>query len=299
MLANYRNPLRMNIPRRSPTTAGQSAAIVTRHTPGDTPGEFVLDTDSLTEDTGTPAQVSFTYRTIAGRMKITRLAQLIGRSYVDVFDQEARFKAEDFRNFEEKYIIAGDSAINSKEWDGINKLVPSAQLVKATETVGAAEALTERLLRQTIDLCKGASPVYMDEGQPSAAILTSEGGGREADALIASRQRINDTEVTVRGGFRMTSYDKLPIFRTSTFGSAIWHLNSKPSQATLLGTTGSSTVYYVLNFDELWFEELEPFNFVPLARVDSQYDQADLRETGVVVLRDTTAISMLAGVLVS
>ncbi len=36
-LANYRNPLRVNIPRRSPVSAGQRSAIVTRRTPGNTP----------------------------------------------------------------------------------------------------------------------------------------------------------------------------------------------------------------------------------------------------------------------
>lgn len=299
-LVNYRNPLRMNIPRKSPASAGQSAAIVTRRTPGATPAEFKDDVTEPTEDTGTPAQVSFTYRTVIGRMKVTRLAQLIGRSYVDVFNQEAQFKAEAFKNFEEKYMIAGDNSVSSVEWDGINKLVPSAQVYKMTTTVGAQDPVTEKKLRETIDACKGASPVYTDEeGRPSAALLTSEGGGRELDALISSRQRLNDTEVIVNGGFRMTAYDRLPIFRTNTFGSSIWNLTTKPSQTTLLGATGGSTVLYCLNFEELWFEELESFNVVPLARVSSQYDQADMREVGVPVLRDTGAISMLTGIQVS
>jgi hypothetical protein len=299
-LVNYRNPLRMNIPRKTPASAGQSAAIITRHTVGATPAEFKADTSEPTEDTGTPAQVSFTYRTIIGRMKVTRLAQLIGRSYVDVFSQEAGFKAEGFKNFEEKYMIAGDNAVSNVEWDGVNKLVPSAQVFKMTSLQGGNVAVTEKLLRETIDACKGASPVYTDtEGRPSAALLTSEGGGRELDALISSRQRLNDTEVIVNGGFRMTAYDRLPIFRTNTFGSAIYNDGVKPTQPLLLGTTGGSTVLYCLNFEELWFEELEAFNVVPLARASSQYDQADLREVGALVLRNTESISMLIGIQVS
>ena len=299
-LVNYRNPLRMNIPRKSPASAGQSAAIITRRTPGNTPTEFKDDITEPTEDTGTPAQVSFIYRTVIGRMKVTRLAQLIGRSYVDVFNQEAGFKTDAFKNFEEKYMIAGDNTVSGVEWDGINKLIPTAQVYKMTSTQGAQAPITEKKLRETIDACKGASPVYTDEeGRPSSALLTSEGGGRELDALISSRQPLNDTEVIVNGGFRMTAYDRLPIFRTNTYGSAIYNDGVKPTQPLLLGNTGGSTVLYCLNFEELWFEELEAFNVVPLARVSSQYDQADLREVGVPVLRNTEAISMLIGIEVS
>lgn len=297
-LVIYRNPLRMNIPRLSPASAGQAQALVTRRTPGATPGEFVADTDSATEDTGTPAQVGFTYRTMLTRMKITRLAQLIGRSYVDVFQAEAEAKVADFRDFEEQELIASDNSVNAKGFDGINKLVPTAQSVGMTTVVGGS-AMTEKKVRETIDTAKGVSYVYQDEeGRPSSAILTSEGGGREFDALIASRQSLNDAVMDVAGGFRLKTYDTLPIFRTNVFGSAIGTLDSKPSRAQLLGSTGSTTVAYFLNFSELWVEELEPFNIVPLSTTDSQFDQADMRQTITVVLRDTKAVSMLVRIAV-
>jgi len=303
-LVNYRNPLRTNIPRRAPASAGQSAAYVTRRTSGATPAAFISDTDTITEDTGTPAQVSFTYRTIATRMKVTRLAQMIGRSYVDVFSEEAMSKAADFRNYEEKYLIAGDSTVNAKEWKGINQLMPNAQVVKMTTTVSltgkGGDSVTDAKLRETIDLAKGVSTVFQDgQGRPSSALLTSVGGGRELDTLIETKQRVvGDNLLDVAGGFRMKAYDGVPIFRTSTFGSQIFFNNAKPTQAELLGATGSTTVIYCLNFEELWFEELEPFNVVPLATTDSQFDQADMRQTAVPVLRDTLAISMLTGVKV-
>lgn len=299
----YRNPLRMNIPRLSPASAGQAAAIVTRRTPGSTPAEFVEDTDSATEDTGTPSQVSFTYRTMLTRMKITRLAQLIGRSYVDVFQAEAEAKTADFRDFEEQELIAADNAVNSKAFDGINKLLPSGQVVKMTTTVSAAgnggATLTEPKAREAIDKAKGVSSVFQDEeGRPSSAILTSEGGGREFDALISGRQNLNDVTMDVAGGFRLRTYDTLPIFRTNVYGSQIFFNNAKPSRAELLGSTGSTTVAYFLNFSELWVEELEPFNVVPLATTDSQFDQADMRQTLTCVLRDTSALSALVGIKV-
>lgn len=301
-LVNYRNPLRMNIPRKPPASAGQAAAIVTRRSAGSTPAEFVSDTDTITEDTGTPAQVSFTYRTLATQMKVTRIAQLIGASYTDVFRQEAESKATDFANYEEKQMIVSANSNDAKSWDGINTLVPSGQVVKMTTTADAAEALSERKLRETIDTAKGISPMFVSEQgrAPQAAILTSEGGGREFDALINTRQRKNETQVIVQGGFRLNAYDGLPVFRTSTFGSSIYNNGSgKPTYAEITGATGSSTVAFFLNFDELWFEELEPFNVVPLALTSSQFDLADMRETGTPVLRDTTAISMLTGISVS
>ncbi len=301
-LVIYRNPLIANIPRMSPASAGQAAAIVTRRTPGATPGEFVADTDSITEDTGSPSQVSFTYRTVATRMKVTRIAQLIGASYVDVFAQEATSKAADFSDFIEQELIAGDNGVNAKSWDGINALMPNANVVKMTTADGTGAALTQRKVRKAIDTAKGMSRVFVNsnDGSPSRAILTSEGGGQEFDALIDSTQRNND-RVEVAGGFRVNSYDGIPILRTNVYGSAIHNnsASSAPTRGELLGSTGSTTVAYFLNFSELWFEELEPFNTVPLATTDSQFDQADMRQTGAVVLRDTTAISMLTAITVS
>lgn len=301
-LVIYRNPLIANIPRMSPASAGQAAAIVTRRAAGDTPGEFVADTDSITEDTGTPTQASFTYRTVATRMKVTRIAQLIGASYVDVFAQEATSKAADFSDFIEKEMIAGSNSDDSDSWDGINELVPNANVVKMTTADGTGAALSQRKARKAIDLAKGMSRVWVNsnDGKPSRAILTSEGGGQEFDALIDSNQRHND-KTEVAGGFRVSSYDGIPILRTNVYGSLIHNASasSAPSRTELLGTTGSTTVAYFLNFSELWFEELEPFTTVPLATTDSQFDQADMRQTGVVVLRDTTAISMLTAISVS
>ncbi len=297
-LVNYRNPLRVNVPRMGPASAGQAAALITRRAPGDTVAEFVTDTDSITEDTGTPTQVSFAYRTLATQMKVTRIAQLVGASYTDVFRQEAESKASDFANFEEKQFIVSAFSNDAASWNGINALVPSAQVVRMTETADASETLSEAKLRETIDLAKGVSPMFaVDGGRPQSAILTSEGGGREFDSLINTRQRVNDTQVEVQGGFRLNTYDRLPIFRTSTFGSAIYNNGAgKPNYAEITGATGDSTVAFFLNFDELWVEELEPFHVVPLALVSSQYDTADMRETATVVLRDTTAISMLTGI---
>lgn len=289
----YRNPLRANMPRQGPQSAGQNAAIVVRRATGSSTQAFYADTDAIGESTGTYTQASFVYRTMATRMKITRLAQLIGRSYVDVFAAEMSAKVADFNDFEEKELIASATADDSDSFDGINALLPSAQVVKVTTAI-AGSALTEAKIREAIDLAKGTSYVYQDsDGRPSSAILTSEGGGREFDALIASRQNLNDAVMNVAGGFRLRKYDDMPIIRTNVIGSAMTGVAAKHSRTELLGATGATTVAYFLNFSELWVEELEPFHVVPLATTDSQFDQADLRQTITVVFRDTTAMSAL------
>lgn len=301
-LPNNRNAFRMNVPRKGPPSAGQSAAVVTRRSAGNTAAEFVADDATLTEDTGTYSQVTFTYRTVAIEMKVTTLAQLIGANYLDVFATEAELKAEDWANFEEKAIIT-ETTSTSNAFDGLNELVPSGQVVKMTTTVTSdgtgGASLTEKKVRQAIDQAKGLSQVFRDdEGRPSGMILTSEGGGREFDALIASRQTLNDAKMDVAGGFRLSSYDGLPIFRTSTYGSSIFFSNSKPSNSELTGTTGSTTVAYFVNLEEFWVEELEPFRVVPLAKTDSQFDKAHMRATEAPVLRGSNSVSALVGIKV-
>ena len=75
-------------------------AYINRRSAGTTGAAWVADTTSLTEETGSYAQTSFSYATLATRGKVTRKLQAIGRSYGDALAQEMTGKAEDFANAE-------------------------------------------------------------------------------------------------------------------------------------------------------------------------------------------------------
>ena len=88
-----------------------SAAIINRRTASSMPvgSVWVADTDSVAESTGNYAQVSFTYKTLATRGKVTRKMRARGRSYIDILAEAMMQKAEDFNEALEDCIFTGDT----------------------------------------------------------------------------------------------------------------------------------------------------------------------------------------------
>jgi HK97 family phage major capsid protein len=150
-LVEYKNPIRVNLPRKQ----GSGAAwYVNRRSAGSTLAAFVSDTDTITEDTGTYVQVAFSYKTIATQGRVTRFMQAIGRSYTDVLAEEIEAKARDFRDYEEWALIKGSVSTSSKQFDGLDILIPSSQAVGMT-TASGGSSLTLAKMDEAIDKCVG------------------------------------------------------------------------------------------------------------------------------------------------
>jgi hypothetical protein len=276
-LVNYKNVLRMNIPR----IPGESDAYkIVQRTAGSTPGEFLAETGDFTEDNGSYAKVSFQYRTLGGRGKIGRLAQRMGQSFVNVLSEEMAGKLEDFADFEEAKIVYGTTA-TSNEFCGIHKLVcnTAGQVVGCT-TGSTGVALTIAKLDEVWDQTRRF---------PDAALLSFK-TRRAINALLQKYQTFVNT-IEVKGGFIVNSYNNTPLLPSSNIKDVLaWN------GTTVSGLTGGlSSEIITVCWDKFFISELTPLTFMMLARVSSQYDQFDLFEDIVPVLKNAYDAAILSG----
>jgi hypothetical protein len=264
-------------------------AYINRRTAGANGGAWVADTDSLTEETGSYAQSSFQYKTLATRGKVTRKMQAIGRSYGDTLAQEITGKAEDFANALEDAAVIGDSGADANQIDGLLTLVNdvSGQVVSLT-TASAGTSLTLASLDDAIDRVKG-SAVRSD-----LVIVGSFAGLRALNAQLQAQQQFNDV-VEIAAGFRVRTYDGIPMVVSTAMPNTLQYgVDGTITQF----TGGSSTALAVVNKRHVYWEELTPTTVMPLAKTDSQFDQFDMFWDGALVFANTLGGSLVTGISV-
>lgn len=267
-LIEVNNPLRVNLPRKP---GSGSAWILNQRTTRGAAAGFVNDTEEPTETQGSYMPKSFTYKTILDRRKVTRKLQAVGKTLLDVEAEEVENGLQNVRDAEENALINGDATANPKQFDGLRKLIPAAQVVVA----GANGApLTLDLLDQAIDLNKG---------NPSMLIMSKK-ANRKLNSLLQAQQRFVDT-VEVKGGFRVQVYNGIPIFRANSV-----------SDAQTQGTATNATDFYVLDTSAVWVGELTPLKMLRLAQKSSQGSEFDIYQDITLVLANDIKASRLAGV---
>jgi hypothetical protein len=267
-LIEVNNPLRVNLPRKP---GSGSAWILNQRTSRGAGASFVNDSEEPTETQGSVAQKTFPYASILDRRKITRKLQAVGKSMLDVEAEEVENGLQNVRDTEENALINGDASVNNKQFNGIRKLVPSGQVAIA----GANGApLTLELLDAAIDL---------NRGNPNMLIMSKK-ANRKLNGLLQAQQRFTDT-MEVKGGFRVQSYNGIPIFRS------IWI-----SDAQAQGTANNCTDIFVLDTSSVWIGELTPLKMLRLAQKSSQGSEFDIFEDITLVLANDIKASRLAGV---
>ncbi|MCX5786062.1 MAG: phage major capsid protein [Elusimicrobia bacterium] len=267
-LIEVNNPLRVNLPRKP---GSGSAWILNQRTSRGAGASFVNDSEEPTETQGGVAQKTFPYASILDRRKITRKLQAVGKSMLDVEAEEVENGLQNVRDTEENALINGDSSVNNKQFNGIRKLIPPGQMAIA----GANGApLTLELLDAAID---------MNRGNPSMLIMSKK-ANRKLNGLLQAQQRFTDT-MEVKGGFRVQSYNGIPIFRS------IWI-----SDAQTQGTATNCTDIFVLDTSAVWIGELTPLKMLRLAQKSSQGSEFDIFEDITLVLANDIKASRLAGV---
>ncbi len=262
------------------------AAYINRRTAGTTGGTWVADTDSAQEETGTPAQASFPYRTLLTKGTITRKLMATGRAYGDVMAMELGAKSEDYAAALEGGLITGNNTANANQINGLLTLIgaTSGQVV-ANSNAAAGDSLLLAKLDQAIDKVKGAG------SRGDLMILGSFAGLRKVNAALQAQQRFIDS-TEVQGGFRVRTYDGIPLINSTGIPDVLTWSGS----AITAFSGGASTALIVINTRYCWVEELTPQTVMPLSRSTSQNDSFEIYSDLALVYANTLGGAILGGI---
>lgn len=280
-LVDYRNALRQNLPRKP--GSGQAWILNRRTAATSTPAAWVNDTEEIGEDEGTYTQVSFYYKTVAARGKVTRKLQAVGRSYADVLADELEARVVEFKDVEDKGFTVGATTANgtSKQFQGLKWLIPDTQTVVCQAST-AGGTLSLALLDEAIDKCTG---------DPDMLIM-SKRSRRKLNALLQSSQRFID-KIEVKGGFKLISYNNLPIYTSNNMVNT----QSVGAGGTVSSEVGGSTSsIYIVDTEHTWIGVLTEVKVQPLAKTSSQFDKFDIYSDEVIVVNNYQANSKLVGI---
>jgi capsid protein len=154
--------------------------------------------DTWTEATPTFTQVTAPLRILGGDADVDNFIQ---QTYAVPNDVEAEVIASRAKSVAHKYsgaFFTGDSAVDSKSFDGLTKAIPAGQTIAAGANGGA---LTLDLMDQVIDLVKPGKP---------DALFMSKRTRRKLSGLRRSSGNLLETDVD-QFGQRALYYDGIPI----------------------------------------------------------------------------------------
>ena len=263
-----------------------NAVYINRRSAGAAGGEWVSDTDSATEESGTYAQVSFGYKTLLTKVKVTRKAAAQAASYGDALAIELQGKAEDYAAALEDALFAGDSSATAEEIDGMFKLIGDVtSQVVANSSLTAGDDLVLAKLDEAIDKVKGSG------NRTDIVIFGSFAGIRKVNAALQAQQAFNDM-VEVKAGFRVRSYDGIPLI-TSTGISDVCDWSGTAVSAL---TGGSTTALFIVNKRYMYISELSPLTVMPVAQSTSQYQEVEMYNDLPLVFSNTKGAALLGGI---
>jgi hypothetical protein len=191
------------------TVEGNAFKYTQEVTPGS--ASFYAINDTWTEGTATLQQRTTTLSILGGDADVDNFLQRTMSDQVDQRATQIRLKAKAVaRKFEDTFIV-GDTSSDPNAFEGIRRLIPSAQTLDAAAN-GAA--LTLALLDQMLDLVRGGKPDLL---------LMSRRTRRKLKALLqASTHYVESGESF---GRQVMMYDGIPVYisdyvpDTETLGS--------------------------------------------------------------------------------
>lgn len=284
LVTNRQLGIQSTLPRKPGTGDGfysqRRAAAVTG-------GSWVDDTTEPVDQEGTYTQLRFGFKTLLGRIKVTRKLVAQGRSYGDVLATELVAKAEDFAQDLETASGTGDSAVDANSINGLLTLVGavSGQTVANTSANGG-DALYLNMLDKTIQSVKGSA------NKAALRIYGSQTGHRLLNNALQAQQRFqNMTEID--GGFTVESYQGIPMVETNGIPDTCVFNAAAPMVTKF--TTGATTALVVVNTMYTFYVELTPTTVLPLAKKSSQYDEVDMFNDITLVLDNPKGAAVLGG----
>lgn len=286
LLTNRHLGVQSTIPRRPGTGDGFYS---NRRSAAATGGAWVLDTDEPVTAEGTYTQVKFGFKTLLGRITITRRLVTQGKTYGDVMATELVGKTDDLANDLETTSITGD-AINgsTKEIDGLLTLIGavSGQTI-ANTTAAAGDSLYISKLDKTIQTVRGNADKAM------LRIYCNFVGHRLINNALQAQQRFLPSSYEIEGGFTVESYNGIPIVESTGMPDTLKWNGAAPLITDF--TTGSTTAIVIVNTEYVFYAELTPLTVMPLAKKSSQYDEMDIFNDLVLVLDNTNGAAILGG----
>jgi hypothetical protein len=189
--------------------------------------------DTWSESTPTFEQITANLKIMGGDADVDNYLKATRSNIQDLEAAVIELKAKALREKFEETFIYGDTAVNTKHFDGLRKLIDTGiagdQVVAMSDT-GAT--LTLAKLDELIDAVKGGKPDML---------LMSRRSRRKLNALVRASGGITDTDRDQWGNF-VQLWDGVPI------GVNDWILDTHTvSGGVETGTTGStcSTIYAI------------------------------------------------------
>jgi len=262
-----------------------NAEYINLRTAGTTGGEWVTDASPVTSEVGSYGQESFDYKTLLTRGKITRKLQATGRSYADVLALEMMAKSEDFANALENGLVLGNlfgAAANAPT--GFLTQIQSYGSLDQVVSCATQGSLTADELDQAIDLVKGSA------NRSDLVIVGSYASLRQVNAIMQAQQVFNDV-TEIAAGFRVRTYDGIPLVVSTEMPDTIAHTNGL-----ITGAGGTARSLMILNKRYCYIPELTPTTVMPLAKSSSQFDEFDMYWDGAAVIANPIGASMIVGI---
>ena len=192
--------------------------------------------DTWAESTPTFTQVTASLKILGGDADVDNYVRSTRQNIQDIEAAVIELKAKALRHKFEDTLIYGNSAVNSKSWDGIRKLIDTTQAGPQVVTMGGTGAtLTLANLDQLIDVIK--------PGKPDILLMSR----RSRRKLTALMRALGSIEVTKNEfGEFVELYNGIPIAIND------WILDTHTLAAGYeTDTTGASnSVIYALKFGE-------------------------------------------------
>ena len=193
--------------------------------------------DPWNESTPTFTQKTANLRIMGGDADVDNFLKATRSNVQDLEAAVIELKAKALRDKFEDSFIYGNSGVNTKQFDGIRKIIdtgtPSSQVIAAG---AGGDTLTLSMVDQLIDAIKGGKPDML---------LMSRRSRRKINALVRAAGGMMDSDRDSWGNF-IQFWDGIPI------GVSDWQLDTHTvSGGVETNTTGGNcSVIYALQFGE-------------------------------------------------
>ena len=161
----------------------------------------------------------------------------------------------------------------------------ASQPIIANSPLAAGDDLVLAKLDEAIDKVKGSG------NRNDIVIFGSFAGIRKVNAALQAQQAFNDM-VEIKAGFRVRSYDGIPLVTSTGMPDAIDFTSNDMSAL----TGGATTALCIVNKRHCYIAELSPLTVMPVAQSTSQFSEVEMYSDLALVLANDLGMAVLGGI---